>query len=47
MACRASTHLSWKGVIENHIKPALGHVLLDQLTRMQVAQYLSDLRDKK
>jgi integrase len=37
--CRDSTFVCWKGIIENHLKPSLGHILLQQLDATHLETY--------
>jgi integrase len=38
--CKESTYVRYEGVILNHVTPALGHTLLDALTRDAIKQFL-------
>jgi integrase len=39
---RNSTYVVWKGLVENHLKPALGHIRLQQLTPITIQKYYAD-----
>ena len=40
---RASSHKTYQGFIENHIEPALGGILLDKLTAMDLQRLYKHL----
>src|SRR5688572_249562 len=35
-------HVCWKGIIKNHLTPALGHLPLQQLTYLHLEQYYAE-----
>jgi integrase len=42
-----STYNGWKGIIENHLKRAMGNVLLQQLTPLHLERYYADMAGKR
>ena len=43
---RPSSHQSYRGIIKNHIKPALGNVKLEDLTTLMLQRFYSNLLTK-
>jgi integrase len=44
--CAQNTYRTYCGIVEKHIKPGLGHVLLQQLTPLHVERYYAECRTK-
>lgn len=44
--CTPNTYRSYCGIVKNHLKPALGHILLQHLSILQVERYYTDCREK-
>jgi integrase len=42
--CVPNTYVTYSGIVEKHLKPALGHLLLQRLTPLDVERYYSDCR---
>jgi integrase len=42
--CAQNTYRTYCGIVEKHLKPGLGHVLLQRLTPLQVERYYADLK---